>query len=852
MTAITILGGDFEVLMDDETVGGNAVAGMRMVRRTAGASATVYTTNALYSAVADVMDDFVAMGFKNSMLPVTPNAYTMENKYFIPRSSTEWLKEGAITADWTVASGDGVYRKVYGSVTAAPVAGDIGRQVTEATSGDTGTLLDFETEPDGTTVLWIRPDTSGDTFALSTALTTTGDGGTLNVTGSGAATSGSTQYAAIQAIGSVPTASEVYLYQDRFKMTDSTGGFQWWTTDPTKSLGIISVLIRTLNAGVTIADGDVEVFARRYTSLYDNFRLNVSTGGFSALPLASAPDINNTTGYWDGAWDAGTGTAMQVGDVLSNTFSGKTGGKYVVTDVTDSGATGTFTWYEVGDLTPFADNDTFTSANRNGTIQGTPTAAVGGPTETGAGNGATVTITLGQTDVDHTGDGVTEPYSIEIDAQGDVPIATVYEVIKYRTRRGASATDLFGAGTNVPGESYRGLDGLFEYDANTGTMTEGDDINNAASAGSPTWTARLAGYNSTNSPTYITVMDQQTSLDSVVDDNVIDDETGDDVTVHAGGTLGLQLFTSPKSSPFGTFTGTQIFGARGVAFINPASADTQAYILTDDLGTLNSPPNTVSIDVGNTISGDRVLVARDTGTSGVIDKDQFGGLATPGADYNGFSDGKIQVAGSIDAEVPTSGYVRIVNLGLQEEHHYVYDSRTTGASGQFILRAVNNQTGVTASGTNETTLVVTGATFTTAPVVLPGMLVMNTDATNGGQDVYEVVSVDNATTLTIVKLYGSGSWTVGDDYQINLLIGDHDALTPTDYGTDDNVFDLILDVEATGTTTSNTLVKTPAANFGAVVNVRNGKNILPFTQNATVGDSGASITVVRTPDTIAT
>ena len=44
MTTIPILGGDYEVLMDDETVGGNAVTGMRMVRRAAGAGTTVYAT----------------------------------------------------------------------------------------------------------------------------------------------------------------------------------------------------------------------------------------------------------------------------------------------------------------------------------------------------------------------------------------------------------------------------------------------------------------------------------------------------------------------------------------------------------------------------------------------------------------------------------------------------------------------------------------------------------------------------------------------------------------------------------------------------------------------------------------
>lgn len=855
MTTLSILNGDFEILLDDETVGSNAVAGMRMVRRASGASSTVYTTVALYSAVAAAMDDFIAMGFTNAMLPVTPNAFTMENQYFIPRSSTEFLKEGTITANWALSGIEGVYRKPYVDSTAF-VAGDIGRQVVESASGDTGTLLDFEVEPDGTNVLWIRPDAADDVFdSVSGTIGVVADGGT-GVSGTliagQEATIGETVYTAIQAIGSVPTATEVYVVQDRLKMTDSTGGFQWWATDPTLSLGIISILIRTKVAGVNIADQDVEVFARRYTSLYDNFRLNVAAGGFSALPLASAPDINNTTGYFDGAWDAGTGSAMSVGDLLTNTFSGKEGGRYIVTAVSDSGATGTFTWYEVGDLTPFADNDTFTGT-RSGTIQGTPTAAVGGPTETGAGNGGTVTIAFGHTLVDHDGVGGTEPYSVTIDAQGDVPIAKVYERIKYVTRRGASAADLFSTPNNMTGERYRGLDAIIEYDANTGTLGAGEDL--LTTTGGNTWTAVLLAQNTTNSPTYISVMDQQTSVDSLVDDDVIEDEAGtEDVTFHAGGTIGNTSIAAVKASPFGTFTGSQIFGARGISYINPAGADTQAYILTDDLGVLRTPPNTVTLTVDNTIAGDHVFVARDTGVAGVINKDQFGGMAaaSPGV-HNSYKDNVIRAAGTVDVEVADSGFVRVVNTGLQEEHHYVYDSRTTGALGEFTLRAVNNQTGVTASGTNETTLVVTGATFTSAPVVLPGMLVMNDDATNGGLDVYEVVSVDNATTLTIKKLYGSGTWTVGDDYFINLLIADHDAVpaSVTDYGTEDNLYDLIIDEEASGGTSSNSFVKTAAADFTWVVNVRNGKNILPFTQNQLQQDNSVTVVTVRTPDTIA-
>jgi hypothetical protein len=688
-----------------------------------------------------------------------------------------------------------------------PASGDIGRQVTEATSGDTGTLLDFEQLPDGTYVLWIRPDTSGDTFALSTALTTTGDSGSMSVTGTAAASSGLTLWPSIQAIGSVPSASEVYLYQDRVKMTDWEGNFQWWATDPSVSLGIIDILVRTTIAGTVIADGDVEVFARRYTSLYDNFRLNVAAGGRSALPLASAPDINNTSGYRQFTGSSGV-SDFDVGNYI---YAPAAGGfaaaakKGVITKVAGSVAAPVIDYYLIGDLTDFVDTDTVkewdpaTEADGDGscTVNGAPIAAPGGPTDATAGEGGTVTITLGFAQADHDGDGTNEYYSVDIDAQGDVPIAKVYERIKYVTRRGADAADLFGAGTEMPGEAYRGLDGRFEYDASTGSMTEGDNI--LTTTGGNTWTGILAAQNTAATPDYITVMDQQTSLDSVIDDNVIEDEAGgDDVTV----TAVLENFTSPKSSPFGTFTGTQIFGARGVLYSNLHSSDGQAYILTSDEGTLRPPPNTVFLVVNGTEAGDKVYAARDTGVAGVIDKDQFGKCAA-----TAISSKSITVTGTIDNEVTLAGWVRVIAVDEQQEHHYKYDSVTKGASGTFTVE--------------------------------PGMLIYVASRTS----TYEVVSVTDLNTLVIQLLYGAGGFVSGDPYTINETIQAYD--------TSDEIHDLILDVLATGDPTSNSFIKTPAADFGVVVNVRQGKDILPFTQNVTVGDSGGIATVVRTPDTIA-
>ena len=118
------------------------------------------------------------------------------------------------------------------------------------------------------------------------------------------------------------------------------------------------------------------------------------------------------------------------------------------------------TYYPVGDLTDLTGSESLkeydfvTAADGDATATGAvggSVAATGGPTDSAAGEGGTVTIALGHADVDHTGAGGTEPYSITIDCQSNVPIAKVYERIKYVTRRGATTNELFGVGTRCSG-----------------------------------------------------------------------------------------------------------------------------------------------------------------------------------------------------------------------------------------------------------------------------------------------------------------------------------------------------------------------------------------------------------------
>ena len=854
MTVLSLLGGDWEYQFEDETttVTTSTQAGTRMLVYNSG---PVRTTNEVYSAIAASTDEFQAMGFKNPILPVTPNQYTMENNAFISRASTEWLKEGTIVADWTLAgiagnnSGRGVLRVPYTGGTNF-VVGDIGRRITDGT--DFGTLLDYEIEPDGTLVAWVRAEngtpTTGDIFDGTGSLTVVADGGTGASTSHTAADNGQSTYTAMQAIGSVPTATEVYIVQDRVKLANSVDntGFQFWSTDTGVSLGIVSVLIRTENAGTLLAAGDLEVFARKYTSLYDNFRLNVSAGGFSALPLASAADINNTTGYRRLTGSGGSGT-FTVGNGIyegaSWTAATSTG---VITAVGGTGAAPIIEYFLVGDLTDFTasaitEYDFVAAADGDAATTGAGAAVVNllGPTDPASGEGGTVTITLGNTTRDHDNSGTAEPYTAIVDAQSNVAIAKVYERIKYVTRRGGGNTDLFGAGVNIDGEQYRGLEATIYYDnLLSGPFGEGEDI-----TGSNTWTARslavrtaVTGEDVTQ--IYLTVTDQQTSIATVANNDTLSDESSSTIDVDTAGSGGsIVTHAAVKASPFGSFTGTQIFGAAGIDFRNPGAGDSQAYILKDDLGTLRSPPNTITYVVANTRAGDKIYVARDTTTSGVIDKDQFGGMTAVAA-----SSKTVTVAGSVDGEVPAAGYIRIVENALQEEHKYIYTSRTTGASGIFTLTDI---TADAADATTSDTLLVNAlATFQTEGVE-SGMLVYVAARTS----TYEVVSITNETTLVLRLIYGAGGFVNLDTYTINETI--------QLYAVTDDLFDLIVDAEElVGTegspgSISNTLVKTPASDFGTVVQVRQGKDILPFEQNQTQGDGNTTVTTVRTPDSIA-
>ena len=67
-------------------------------------------------------------------------------------------------------------------------------------------------------------------------------------------------------------------------------------------------------------------------------------------------------------------------------------------------------------------------------------------------------------------------------------------------------------------------------------------------------------------------------------------------------------------APFGTFAGGKWFVAQGWWLTGVMAADSKNYELISHDGTKETPPSNVAIEVGGVVSGDYVIVARDSGS----------------------------------------------------------------------------------------------------------------------------------------------------------------------------------------------------------------------------------------------
>ena len=242
------------------------------------ADSVVYTVNEFYTWLMDYFDDVTTIDDTIPISAQTPTEYTLTNGWFMDNTSFKYLSGGAIQTDGQDAYSTHIIT-VTGGTYADPVAGDISKTVMAGATA-IGPLLDYEIISAGVSAKWYIRDTRTVPAVITstTAMTiSTGTGSGNNSTNS---LTGENIWSNIFSLGTIVSGTTLDLYQNDTQITP------WW------SAGQIDVLVKVKEAGTEIDSGNLTVLARKYSTLYDHYVVDASTGR-NPVPLAAFDDTNN-------------------------------------------------------------------------------------------------------------------------------------------------------------------------------------------------------------------------------------------------------------------------------------------------------------------------------------------------------------------------------------------------------------------------------------------------------------------------------------------------------------------------------------------------------------------------------
>lgn len=823
----TILGGRWEIYYGAEN------RQKRIFRNTSVSPSTIDSTNAVYSALQDLFDELNQMDDGVPMSAQTPTEYTIgiidagdKDPWFIDRTSAEYLKSGALkTASWARVqdSNTGIVRITYTTGTDF-ISSDIGKTVTNGTSNSTGTLLDFNSAS-STKYAWIRPATNGsaNNWGGSTGTITVTGGSAASVTQASAAVTGESLWANIYSLGTIETATHLYILQNALYLTKYKSTTSDWWGD-----GHIDILVNVKEVGVEIDEAVVTVFARQYDKTYDNFTVDLTNGGRNPIPLATGGDLNNTTGYKRFTGSSGTGTFNAGNAIYVGANWGSATKRGILTAVAGTGSAPQLDYYLIGDLTDFANTDAVKEYVLSTSADGDATCTAATPSSVGPATYNVQATLAAYTSADIDESGSNENYSIKVDlsnAGNGTPTYTVaqgYEWSKYVTRRGNTG-DIDTGTQTVTGQFYIGSDYRLIYTGSiTGTFTLGEKVTQAGSGA-------LGYITAVNTSAKILILrDSRGTFNT--SGLVTGSSSGATVTPDSSATALAPI----KAAPFGTFAGGTWFGAPGVVLVYYLTADANKFQLVDDNGNVVKAPTKVNITVGNTRAGDRIAVFRLTAAGGDIKKDKYNATVQSA----GVTTAVMGASIAVDEPGKTAGGVlRLVDTSANQEYRLRFSS---WSSATFTLAST---TGLTAdAGTNTTTIVDAGV-FTNSKV---GDLIRNTTRSAIS---YITVVTDNNTVTISPAITGQ---TTADAYEINTL-----PVATTTSPQDTWYVPLIDAYETTGTDGtpgSETANVTYSADIPVRIRARRStigsSPILPYEADSTVTSSGMSNNVIRTSDTI--
>lgn len=156
MAVITLLDGDITIYDFSENKRGHI--------KWTGAATGTRTLREVYSAIQKAFDDQGNMDQPSPIRAVTPTQYQIQGlqdkPFFVDDETAEHLTGGSLFSQGWV-SGTNEYILIIGADFATAFSSDdIGRTILGGTTGDTGTLLDYNSQRG---LLWIRPDDPSDT-----------------------------------------------------------------------------------------------------------------------------------------------------------------------------------------------------------------------------------------------------------------------------------------------------------------------------------------------------------------------------------------------------------------------------------------------------------------------------------------------------------------------------------------------------------------------------------------------------------------------------------------------------------------------------------------------------------------
>lgn len=239
------------------------------VHRKTGATATVYSANAVYSFIQDTMDE---LGQLDNTMPIsaqTPTSYTIINSWYIEEELTKYITGWAIQTSWYAGA---IQELELDWVYTSAIAWDIGKQVTDD-AAEIWVLLDYNNT---TQKWWIR---SASTVADNSVMAITAGTGAWDALL--ASISGENIFANPYTLGTIEWAPQLYIYQAWAKITS------WWTT------GHFDILVKVTSGWVDIDSKIITVFGRNWTDTGTNFQITLTTAWQNAVPLGNADDANN-------------------------------------------------------------------------------------------------------------------------------------------------------------------------------------------------------------------------------------------------------------------------------------------------------------------------------------------------------------------------------------------------------------------------------------------------------------------------------------------------------------------------------------------------------------------------------